>query len=578
MYPEQKIFAKFENSESQGNATSWIRSRDTLPCTRLLGLLLFILLPSIAWGQFNPTSSTTFDNLEAGLPSGFSQQAFFAEGDEGPASLVVTFDRGSFSFNGYSPGQLVGGLVVDLFVPTPILTVQGLIIAEVQVISVGPNSLTANAVVTEVTGNVIPGLAFLGIPDPTGATAFNVLYTDLPGDSGAVMNVSDAGSLPLSGALGFNVPLTWNTPAILNHSPFGGELNVETILTASSGATAIFPENFSLSGGIAPPQPVTALNCNTAAESVQLSWQNSGTYDSIDIFRNGSLRATIVGDATGFLDNSPEPGLNQYEVKGVLLGLPSTGSTCSTEVSVPLNLVELPTLDAAPATPLNLDITASLELPTEGFSLPISYDPFLFRFDGATIDQSDSAGAEFFMVESDGIAGVTSIFLLYDSADVEHIPSGISRVLCQIQGMVRESVTEGTPVNISLPVVAGDPPVAAIIVQNNGAGYSPQRTDGVINVVGPPITAFSRGDANLDLSLDLADAIAVLGFLFSTTGTSGCMSALDANDDEVVDVADPIQILDTLFGGGAPLPEPSLGNCSPDPTVGTLTCIQGACP
>ena len=119
-------------------------------------------------------------------------------------------------------------------------------------------------VVTEVTGNVIPGLAFLGIPDPTGATAFNVLYTDLPGDSGAVMNVSDAGSLPLSGALGFNVPLTWNTPAILNHSPFGGELNVETILTASSGATAIFPENFSLSGGIAPPQPVTALNCNTA--------------------------------------------------------------------------------------------------------------------------------------------------------------------------------------------------------------------------------------------------------------------------------------------------------------------------
>ena len=76
-------------------------------------------------GQFNPTSSTTFDNLEAGLPSGFSQQAFFAEGDEGPASLVVTFDRGSFSFNGYSPGQLVGGLVVDLFVPTPILTVQG---------------------------------------------------------------------------------------------------------------------------------------------------------------------------------------------------------------------------------------------------------------------------------------------------------------------------------------------------------------------------------------------------------------------------------------------------------------------
>ncbi|MGB1397229.1 MAG: hypothetical protein ACPG7R_05255, partial [Planctomycetota bacterium] len=352
-------------AEPARSLTDFFRNRRNVVFWILILTLSFWFSPVWVSAQFAPTLSTSFDNLEAGLPSGFSQAAFFAEGEEGPASLVVNFDRGSFSFAGYSPGQTIGGLVVDLFVPSPILTVEGLIIAEVQVISVGPNSLNANAVVTEVTGNVLPGLAFLGIPDPTGATAFNITYTDLPGDSGAVMDVSDAGSLPLSGALGFNVPLVWNTPAILTHSPFGGDLQVQTTLTSSSGLQVIAEETFSLSGGIAPPQPVNSLNCAVAGESVQLSWQNSGDYASLEISRNGSSLATVVGDATGFVDTSPEPGLNEYEVRGILLGLPSAPAACSSEVSIPVNLVSLPSLQAFPGESLQMPISASLELPTE---------------------------------------------------------------------------------------------------------------------------------------------------------------------------------------------------------------------
>jgi hypothetical protein len=573
------ILHRFQNSDRGNRSAGSTRQHCFASGWQLLFILILLGgLPAGAAAQFAPTLSTSFDNLEAGLPSGFTQTAFFAEGQEGPASLVVNFDRGSFSFSGYSAGQTIGGLVVDLFVPSPILTVEGLIIAEVQVISVGPNSLNANAVVTEVTGNVLPGLAFLGIPDPTGATAFNVTYTNLAGDSGAIMDVSDAGSLPLSGALGFNVPLVWNTPAILTHSPFGGDLQVETVLTSSSGLQVITQESFALTGGIAPPQPVTALNCSVAGESVELSWQNSSDYASIEISRNGSILTTVVGDATGYVDLSPEPGLNQYEVRGILLGLPSAPASCSSEVSVPLNLVSLPTLAAAPGESLALSLSASLELPTEGFSIPVSYDPTQFVVEGADLEGSDAIGAEFFLVETDGVSGLTNLFLIYDSEDLQHIPAGVDRVLCRISGRVLPAVASGTQIILGLPATAGLPPVSAVIVQNNGAGYSPSRTEGLITVNGIPAGSFLRGDANGDAAVDLADAIFTLDYLFASGVTPSCQNAADSNDDDTLNVADAVQILDALFSGGPPLPPPGNGNCLPDPTPGQLDCTLGSCP
>ncbi|HIA28216.1 MAG TPA: hypothetical protein EYN79_08925 [Planctomycetes bacterium] len=226
------------------------RSSSGILCAGLL--LAFLVVPSLCTAQFNPSLSTTFDNLQAGQPSGFTQAGFFPQGGLGPSAMVIQFDRGSFDFSGYAPGDLVGGLVVDVFVQIVFIVISGEIIAEVQVTSVGPDTMEAIAVVTEITGNVGVGLSLLGLPDPLGETAFNVIYTDLPGDSGATMVVTDAGSLPLSGTLDFDVPLTWSTPAILTHSPFGGDLAVDSVLTSSSGIDVFFNELFPLSGGSAP--------------------------------------------------------------------------------------------------------------------------------------------------------------------------------------------------------------------------------------------------------------------------------------------------------------------------------------
>lgn len=92
---------------------------------------------------------------------------------------------------------------------------------------------------------------------------------------------------------------------------------------------------------------------------------------------------------------------------------------------------------------------------------------------------------------------------------------------------------------------------------------------------------FARGDADADGSINLTDAIVVLGFLFLGTRMPECMDAADADDDAGDNLAltDAIVILSWLFQGGPapPEPTPSSGtyvaeDCGPDPTPDGLGC------
>jgi hypothetical protein len=83
---------------------------------------------------------------------------------------------------------------------------------------------------------------------------------------------------------------------------------------------------------------------------------------------------------------------------------------------------------------------------------------------------------------------------------------------------------------------------------------------------------FIRGDANLDLWVDLSDPIAVLDHLFSGKPIH-CGDAADSNDDGNVDISDPIYLLSFLFGGGAMPPEPRFLT-GEDPTADSLGCDE----
>ena len=84
-------------------------------------------------------------------------------------------------------------------------------------------------------------------------------------------------------------------------------------------------------------------------------------------------------------------------------------------------------------------------------------------------------------------------------------------------------------------------------------------------------TLFKRGDSNADGSLNIADAISTLGFLFGGEAEPPCMSAADANDDGNVNIADAIRTLGYLFSGVGDLPAP-FADCGTDPTPDELDC------
>ncbi|MBI4605987.1 MAG: hypothetical protein HY721_28820 [Planctomycetes bacterium] len=66
-----------------------------------------------------------------------------------------------------------------------------------------------------------------------------------------------------------------------------------------------------------------------------------------------------------------------------------------------------------------------------------------------------------------------------------------------------------------------------------------------------------RGDSNGDGTVDISDAVAVLGDLFlGVLARPACAEALDANADGRVDLSDAVFVLSFLFQGGADIPPP----------------------
>ncbi|MEM7164752.1 MAG: hypothetical protein AAF581_04770 [Planctomycetota bacterium] len=85
---------------------------------------------------------------------------------------------------------------------------------------------------------------------------------------------------------------------------------------------------------------------------------------------------------------------------------------------------------------------------------------------------------------------------------------------------------------------------------------------------------FVRGDCNGDNTVNIADAVFLLGILFpsGTPNVPGCEDACDANNDEGNDIADAVRILNALFGSPADPPPAPYPTCGPDPAGTNLTC------
>jgi hypothetical protein len=91
----------------------------------------------------------------------------------------------------------------------------------------------------------------------------------------------------------------------------------------------------------------------------------------------------------------------------------------------------------------------------------------------------------------------------------------------------------------------------------------------IVDEIGAP--TFVRADCNSDGTLNIADAVAILDYLFGNASTPTCFVACDVNDDDQVNLADAVSILGYSFSDGAP-PIVPFPHCGWDPTEGSGDC------
>jgi len=143
-------------------------------------------------------------------------------------------------------------------------------------------------------------------------------------------------------------------------------------------------------------------------------------------------------------------------------------------------------------------------------------------------------------------------------------------------GMMGQTTSVNTPISWQNGVSGGGLPVDTLIVVGS-TPMAPQFAHGDVTLTPGASETFIRADVNDDATINIADAVAALNYLFSG-GPATCIDAVDTNDDGQANVADGVYLLAYLFSGGSAPPSPHPG-CGADPTSDPLDCATyTSCP
>ena len=93
----------------------------------------------------------------------------------------------------------------------------------------------------------------------------------------------------------------------------------------------------------------------------------------------------------------------------------------------------------------------------------------------------------------------------------------------------------------------------------------------------PEDPRFRRGDAAGDGTLDISDAIFLLGHLFLGSEAPACADASDTDDNGRLEITDAVALLAFLFQGGTPPADPGGELCGVDPTVDVFVACRYDC-
>ena len=364
----------------------------------------------------------------------------------------------------------------------------------------------------------------------------------------------------------------YNFRIITDQPPSQGVATV-TLFRPGTPATVNVPVMAPIGSLVEPP---TNLSCAQSANGVALNWTNPVPYDEVLLERNGLPYATLAGDTTSFEDTAVAAGNYGYGVRGVLAGDASIAETCSVTVAeLSLRLDDITGI-AGQAT-LPMPLLASFSAPVEAYDISLQFPGDLLDVNVVTVDGTvaGTLGAEQVLVDvGDTASGYITAQIVMDAGPPfagQEIPAGDDQPILLFDFSVAATgFVDGETRELNFVDGLGPDMVDNLVILD-GTAYAPGVVGATITFLEQPI--FIRGDCNFDSTVNLADVIFGLTYLFAGGVVPQCMKACDTNDTGSVNLADMIYFLNTLFVPGSPPIPPPTGTAGPDPTPDSLPCF-----
>ncbi|MEE8142005.1 MAG: dockerin type I domain-containing protein, partial [Planctomycetota bacterium] len=142
------------------------------------------------------------------------------------------------------------------------------------------------------------------------------------------------------------------------------------------------------------------------------------------------------------------------------------------------------------------------------------------------------------------------------------LPPSSDQTFFKFQFQLSGPLGEGACTTLDLMNQLKLPPIDNIVIID-GQSFSPILTDGDVCHPDDGKDLFVRGNSNNDATIDIADAIFTINYLFVDGADPSCLDAADANNDGTVDVSDVIYTIQWAFNEGRDFPEP-FPNCGLD--------------
>lgn len=326
----------------------------------------------------------------------------------------------------------------------------------------------------------------------------------------------------------------------------------------------------------------TALQVDGASDNADtVTLMDGGGFSSLSIFADGVTQGIVLDFFGAIVLPAGSAGHGMLDVSYTITGASDTCITiCSTLGSPPVSAVvveagasippstvdgcvdvinpnQLIASDSSTTLGSAANTTLSLNNVTMGavdaVTMNVTYDTAILTSTGV----SDVFGADFFGVQPGGSAGEIVMGMLADNTPPldNQIPAGAQTDLVSLDW---DTTGEGTSA-ISFVDGLGSPAQDNGVVTGQVTPDQPTLVDGSVSVVN--YNEFTRGDCNGDNSVNIADGIYGLNYLFQGGPDPTCDDACDTNDDATIDSSDMIYVFNYRFlEGPAPMaPFPSAG-------------------